>query len=279
MCNSRIVVLSLCLVGLGLASRVEAAHLGRMQANEILFLGNSITFCPQPTSEDWWGLSASDPDHDYAHLLVQKINQATGGILTIVPPDPPQGTPPDGGDGETRWEAGDPPPNYNGNIINVCDIFELSFDTWENVRIQNQLDLQPDIVVIQLGENTNWQGRTLEQFRTGLDTMLTGLKNSSNPHIFVTGYILGSNWPVDEIKRQLCAEDPDRRVFVDLSMIGQDPANIGAYGHPNDQGMSVIANVVYDAMLAHSAPEPCTMALVATGMLFLQTRTRRKRKS
>ena len=277
---TKIAVLPLCLLALGLFSRAEAVQMGHMAADDILFLGNSITFCPQPTSEDWWGLSASDPDHDYAHLLVQKINQNTGGDITLVVPDPPQGTPPDGGDGETRWEAGDPPPNYTGNIINICDIFELSFDTWDNIRIQNQLDGQPDIVVIQMGENTNWQGRTLEQFRTALDTMLTGLKNSSNPHIFVTSYILGSNWQADMIKQQLCEEDPTHRVYVDLSMVGLDPTNIGAYGHPNDKGMTVIANAIYDTMEAHSVvPEPCSLVLVTTGMLMLQACVRKKRKA
>jgi len=270
MMYTRIAVVSLCLLAFGLLSRAEAVQMGHMAADDILFLGNSITFCPQATSEEWWGLSASDPDHDYAHLLVQKINQNTGGVLTLVPPDPSQ----------TAWVPSDPTPNYSGNIINIADIFERSFDTWDNIRIQNQINTQPDIVVIQMGENTVWQGKTLEQFRTALDTILTGLKNSSNPHIFVTGYILGSNWQVDAIKQQLCEEDPDHLVYVDLSMVGLDPANIGAYSHPSDQGMAVIANAIYAAMEAHSVtPEPCSLVLVSAGMLMLQARTRRKRQA
>ena len=115
-----------CLLATGLLGRASGYQLGDMQANQILFLGNSITFCPQPPDQvEWWGLSASDPNHDYAHLLTQKINAATGGSLAIVPPNPSQGSREDpSSGGETRWYYGDPLPNYNGNIINICDLFE-----------------------------------------------------------------------------------------------------------------------------------------------------------
>ncbi len=280
-CNLQIILISTCLLVVALLSQAEAVQLGNMPANKILFLGNSITFCPQPNSEDWWGLTASDPEHDYAHLLTQKINAATGGSLSIVVPNPPQGTPPEGGTGETRWEPGDPLPNYTGNIINICDIFEQSFDTWENARIQNQLDGQPDIVVIQFGENMIWQNRTLEQFRTAFRTMLTGLKNSSNPHIFVTSHILGPYPAEDEVKRQLCAEDPTHRVFVDLGVLYQNPSvNFeSTYGHPSDQGMAVIADTIFSAMETHSVPEPGSVTLLTIGTLTGLAYALRKRKS
>jgi lysophospholipase L1-like esterase len=66
------------------------------------------------------------------------------------------------------------------------------------------------------------------------------------------GYILGANATVDAIKRDVCGEDPAHRVFVDLSTVGKDPSNIGAYGHPNDKGMALIADTLLEAILAHS---------------------------
>lgn len=87
-CNLRIVAACACLLATGMLDRTDGATLGKMQADKILFLGNSITFCPQPSSEDWWGLSATTPAKDYAHLLTQRINTTTGGSLTIVPPNP-----------------------------------------------------------------------------------------------------------------------------------------------------------------------------------------------
>jgi hypothetical protein len=261
-CNLQIVVVCACLSATGLLGRADGAQLGNVQADKILFLGNSITFCPQPPDQvEWWGLSASTPEKDYAHLITQRINAATSGSLTIVPPNPPQGEP-----GE-RWYYGDPLPNYSGNIINMCDIFELNYNTWNNARIQNQIDLKPDIVVLQIGENM--AGGTMEEFRGALGAMLTGLKNSSNPHIFVTSHILGANPTVDNIKRQLCAQDPTHRVFVDLTMVSQDTTNLGAYSHPNDKGMQLIADKMFDAMVTHSVPEPTSIVLSFTALVAM----------
>ena len=66
-------------------------------------------------------------------------------------------------------------------------------------------------------------------------------------------HILGGNPAVDEMKRNVCAEDPTHRVFIDLSSVGKDPANMGAYGHPGDKGMALIAETMFQAILAHSA--------------------------
>src|ERR1019366_3615393 len=90
-------------------------------------------------------------------------------------------------------------------------------------------------------------------FKLNLKKLVADLKESSNPHIFITGHILGANPTVDEMKRDVCAEDPTHRVFVDLSGVAKDPANMGAYGHPGDRGMVLIAETLFQAILAHSA--------------------------
>jgi hypothetical protein len=269
-CSFGIIAAFACLLASGRPAQADTVQLGNMAANRILFLGNSITFCPQPASADWWGLTASTPEKDYAHLLTQQINAATGGSLAIEPPSPHQG------DANNYWSPSYGLPNYNGNIVNMADIFERNFNTWNNARIQNQLDLKADIVVVQLGENL--ANGSNEQFRIALETMLTGLKNSSNPNIFVTGYILGSNPAVDEIKRQVCAEDSARRVFVDMSVIGQNPANIeNMYGHPSDAGMAAIADTLFGAMATHSVPEPSSIALACTALVAMLAYAWKKR--
>jgi len=232
-----VIVTCACLFACGQLARVDAAQLGNMKADKILFLGNSISTCPP----NWWGLSASTADKDYIHLLAQKINAATGGSLVLKQTSPA----PD------RWYHGNPLPNYNGNIINVADIFERNYNTWkDNARIQNQLDWKADIVVLQFGENM--ANGTIKEFEDALDIMLTGLKNSSNPHIFVTGFTLGKNLAVDAVKKKLCAKDPAKRVFVDLSGVGRNPANIGSHNHPSDAGMAEIADTLFKAMVTHS---------------------------
>jgi hypothetical protein len=261
-----------CVFACGLLAQASGAQLGNMQADKILFLGNSITFCPQVTPGDWWGLSASTPAKDYAHLLTQSINTATGGSLTIQPPNPQQG---DGVVGN-RWYYDDPLPNYSGNILNMADIFERNYNTWDNARIQNQLDLHANIVVLQIGENM--ANGTMAQFKSALEDVLTGLKNSSNPDIFVTSFILGSNPTVDAIKQQVCAEDPTHRVFVDLSAVMQDGSNVGASSHPNDKGMAVIAGTLFSAMVTHSIPEPSSIVLLFTALGAMLWYAWKKRK-
>ena len=230
-----------CLLTTGLLARANGPTLGTMKADGILFLGNSITVVGPP---NYWGASASTAAKDYAHLLTQRINDAAKGSLTITPPNPPFG----------RWYRGNPGPDWDGNLLNIADIFERNYDTWDSVRIQKQLALKPDIVVLQFGENIPMESFDAAKFKNALRTLLTDLKKSSNPEIFMPSYILGSNATIDTIKRELCAEDPAHRVFVDLSKVGPD-ATRGASAHPNDEGMAIIADTLYKAMVAHSVPK------------------------
>ena len=71
-----------------------------------------------------------------------------------------------------------PTSNYEGNILNIADIFERNYNTWDNARIQPQLDAQPDIVVLQFGENL--VNGDPGQLASALDSLLTELKNTSN---------------------------------------------------------------------------------------------------
>ena len=232
---------SLVLGGLACYGHAEDAHLGRMKAERCLFLGNSITICPQPNTKSMWGLSASTPAKDYAHLLVGMIKAKTGGSLTMTPM--PGDLP--------RWYYGNPPLALgDANVLNIADLFERNYATWENSRIQRQIDGKPDIVVLQFGENM--VPGDMEKFKVALKKLVADLKTSSNPHIFMPSYILGANAGVDEIKRKICAEDPSHRVFVDLSGVSKDASNMGAYGHPNDKGMGTIADTLFKAMLTHS---------------------------
>ena len=221
---------------------VQAAdvRLGNMQANRILFLGNSITSCPPK----YWGLSATTIEKDYAHLLCAAINAKTGGHLALIQEVAPK-TNPDG-----SVDLGD------SNVINIADVFERGYASYDAAKIVKQLAVKPDIVILQFGENIPPATFNAELFTKKLKQLVNDIKENSNPQIFVAGYILGSNAAIDEIKRSVCAEDPARRMFVDLSSVGKDPSNIGDYGHPNDKGMALIADSMFKAVLARSAEAP-----------------------
>ena len=228
------------------------ALLGTMKADRILFLGNSITLHGVHEPYGWMhlcGMAASVPEKDYVHLLVAGIDARTGGHLRISPTDPPKVGP----DGATATGC--------ANVLNIADILERQYATYTNVRLQRQLDASPDIVVLQFGENMAREAFDPEAFRSALRMLVAGLNNSSDPHIFVTSQLLGSGGVIDEIKRQVCAEDPSHRVYVDLSAFGQDPTNFAGsepyytgviVGHPGDKGMALIADALLKAMAAHA---------------------------
>lgn len=216
-------------------------RLGRMKAEKILFLGNSITAVPQRNMRVWWGLSASIPAKDYAHLLAAAIDAKTGGRLAMIPTTAPT-TNPDGSVDQCE-----------SNVINIADVFERGYASYDASKISKQLAWKADIVILQFGENIPPATFNADVFRQSLKKLVADLKESSNPHIFFAGYILGSNAAVDEMKRRLCEEDPTHRVFVDLSNVSKDPSHIGEYGHPNDQGMALIAETLFQAILTHSA--------------------------
>jgi hypothetical protein len=249
-CNLQFVLVSATLLATGVPARADNAQLGNMQADKILFLGNSITACPQ-TETSLWGLSASTPAKDYAHLLVGKINTATGANLTMLPTTMPL-TNPDG----SIAQGG-------SNVVNIADVFERGYASYGAWKIATQLNWRANIVVLQFGENMVGGNYNETVFTNSLRLLMNDLKQSGNPHIFVTSWIMGEPDGVDDIKRELCAEDPTHRVFVDLTSVCRDLTNVGAYSHPNDKGMATIADLMFQAMVAHATPEPAGLVLLS----------------
>jgi len=240
---SRIIAFATCVCvwSQSIAGAAEV-RLGNMKADKILFLGNSITAVPQRDLPTWWGLSASTVAKDYVHLLVGALDAKTGGHLTLLPTTAHVTHPINGTTGPC-----------DSNVINVADVFERSYDSYDASKITKQLAWKADIVILQFGENIPPATFNAESFKAGMKKLVADLKESSNPHIFVASHILGANPAVDEIKRSICAEDPTQRVFVDLSSVAKDPANMGAYAHPNDKGMALIADAIFQAITAHAA--------------------------
>jgi len=233
-------------IGASLAQ--ERAHpnmLGTMKADRILFLGNSITLHGPHAPYGWLhhcGMAASVPENDYVHALAAALEARTGGHLRLGPTASAGGTEP-------------------ANIVNLADIFERHYADYSNTRLQPQLDWKPDLVVLQCGENVVREGFQPGPFREGLRALLAGLEAAGNPQIFVTSQILGNGGALDGIKRELCAEDPAHRTYVDLSTFHEDPTNFASaepyytgiiVGHPGDKGMARIAAALLEAILARS---------------------------
>jgi lysophospholipase L1-like esterase len=243
-------VLATC--GMGRTDGEAGGQLAGMTIERILILGNSVTIHGVAEDIGWpnyCGMAASVPENDYVHRLAAKIAEATGAELRIDPTNPPSIT------------AENEPVPGDANVVNVADIFERRYDTYTSDRLERQLAWEPNVVVLQFGENVPRDTFSGDAFKTGLETLMAGLKEHGDPLILVASQILGGGGELDEIKQQVCAEDPARRIYVDMSDFGADPTNVASsepyftgiiVGHPGDKGMAFIADHLFAALAAYA---------------------------
>ncbi len=215
-----------------IGQETKGQKIGVLKADRILFLGNSLTLHGPKPEIKWtgnWGMAASAQDKDYVHLLTAAINARTKGKLLLEP------TPVTGNEGIE-------------NILNIANILERGYATYEASRIKKQLQWKADIVIVQCGENVPAKDFDPIAFDKAFRALLDDLKTASNPHIFVTGNILWGNPELDKIKRKACDEDSAHRIFVDITDYAKDIEANGPVGHPNDKGMKLIANTLFAAL-------------------------------
>ena len=218
-----------CLLPASVARPAEPADTGRgeIQARRILFLGNSITRHAPLASIGWtgdWGMAASAREKDYAHVLARTLGELTG----------------------------HPPEILTANIAE----FERNAATYDaSARLKDELAFHADLVIVAIGENVPPldSDEAKATFQASLVKLLTALKTSGQSALFVRS-CFWADAAKDAILRRACATAGG--VFVDISQLGQDPANSarsertiaheGVAGHPGDRGMQAIA----DALLA-----------------------------
>ncbi len=202
-----------------------------IQADRILFLGNSITLVPPAPEVYWdgnWGMAASSADKDYVHLLAGSLAALTG----------------------RQPET---------SINNIAD-FERNFESYDiESRLKEQLAFRPDVVVVAIGENVTPLNTAELQagFRKSFLHLLQAVKQSGRPVIYVRSCF----WPddvKDEIMRQCCAEAGG--LYVYIGHLGREESNMarsersyqhdGVAAHPGDKGMQAIADLLWKAMTA-----------------------------
>jgi lysophospholipase L1-like esterase len=200
--------------------------LGQLRVGKILFLGNSITLHGPKADIGWtgnWGMAASTREKDFVHRLLARIRQAAGGDPEV-------------------------------QIRNLAD-FErrlLDFDLAQGLK--DELEFQPDLVIVALGENATSPQTEAERdtFARAFDSLLQTLASRGQPTILVRN----SFWP-DAAKDKLIEQATQRSkaVFVDLEKLGADPAHAakserpiehaGVAAHPGDKGMEAIADTIW----------------------------------
>ena len=223
------------------AKTAERLRVGNQAVDRVLFLGNSITLHGPLASIGWmgnWGMAASAPEKDYVHLLTERIAKAAGGRPRI-------------------------------KVRNIAD-FERTLSEYPIAKnLKEELEFQPDLVILAIGENAAAPRTEAERtrFLAAVSSLLAELQRRGRPTILVRSQF----WP-DDVKdpllkqaveqaaaqsRERAGEAPPVR-YVDIRPIGQDPSHAaraerqiehaGVAGHPGDKGMAAIAAALWKSI-------------------------------
>jgi lysophospholipase L1-like esterase len=240
-------------------SQAAEIRVGNMDADRILFLGNSITYHWPNADLGWsgsWGMASTSAEKDYAHRVVAAIGQIRGGALPAM------------------------------KAVNVYDYgrYEANYAGFDApTQMAALLAWKPDIVVVELGENMSVAAGQEAAFYQSFANLLTTFKYNNHADIFVRNL-----WYPDAAKDALMkrATEDVGAVWVDLGDLESKFLNraesqgvyTGAVGsHPSDQGMQAIADGLVGAMKAHGVPEPGTLtALSGAGLLFAAAAAKRR---
>lgn len=189
----------------------------------MLVIGNSImSHAPSPDL-GWFnnnGMAASAPEKDFVHLL-------TGRLRAVYP------------DMTVTLQSG-------GNFERQFGTTGYSTDEFS----QSLQQVQPDLIVVRLGENIDDSQVLKRGFEFQLRQLLNGLATYGQPVRVVCTTGLWQQSLADAVIRKVTIEQG--HALVDLScMVGQSQyfatqyANPGVAAHPNDAGMQRIADMIW----------------------------------
>ncbi len=186
------------------------------RVKKILVIGNSISRHGPNGNLGWngnYGMAASSQEKDYVHQVYAKICQVQ-----------PQFKP------ELR-------------ITRPADESKM-------IGGEAYLDYEPDLVIVQLGDNFRGKAN-VEELQKPYEKILAALKEKSNPAIFCLS--TWGNPQFDPLIRE--AAKNQGAVYVDISSLSGNSANRaaaekrftngGVNWHPGDQGMQAIAEILW----------------------------------
>jgi hypothetical protein len=211
----------------------------RRLISKALFVGNSITLHPPNASIGWpgsWGMAATSGDKDYVHLTVNTIARTQGS--TSVP------------------------------IIANRPAFEREFMHLDIPVYFSFMDtLDPDLVVFQLGDNTNLDSALHYDFQAAYLLMINTTKTKCpNADIIALTTFWGKPLIDSMITEASLAAGAKCRY---IGWIGADTLNRAGWErtvsdpgvaiHPGDRGMEKISRVVIEAATTGVIEEESTL--------------------
>lgn len=184
----------------------------------ILFAGNSITkHSPRPAM-GWnndCGMAASDIDHDYVHLLLEKIRKHDKNVAWAIA------------------QVG----GYEANLFNGAKPSDHHSEA---------ADFDADIIIMFYGANTPKEYDTMDTpprtFGSAYEEMRCFLDKSGKAKFFhVQGFYVRPK--LDEEKKAVCEKHND--TWISLGDIGTREDTHGKYNHPSNLGMQIIADSIW----------------------------------
>jgi len=198
--------------------------------SNVLVLGNSIT--KHPVTSYWWGewgMAASTKQNDFVHKL-EKMLQTANRDCTV--------------EGYQIWD------------------WERNHTTYDKSNLDTFFLNRPDLVIIRLGENVG----SLTSFDVSLQNLVNYIKGKvPDARIIITG-VFWTSPPKDSIFSAVARAN--NLTYVELSSlnIAANKAFMGATvydaqgnthfidnqlvaDHPNDIGMTAIANAIFKAIM------------------------------
>ena len=223
--RSLLILLIAFFCGLGGCRGEPPRPLPRASLERVLFLGNSTTRHPQSPQIGWsgdWGMAASAPDKDFAHLVVQGLARQSGRALKMM-------------------------------ATNIAD-FERGLGAYDiDERLKAELAFQPTLVIVAIGENarplTSDAAKTA--FEAGFRKLLLAVAKNRRTSLIVRSCFLTHNKAKDQIMNRVCREF--NGTWVDIHGLAREESNLArsegtlrdeAGCHPGDRGMRAIADAI-----------------------------------
>ncbi len=222
-------ILTVLLATIALQANAADGLKAKIEADRVLFLGNSITWHPVAEKIGWtteWGMAASAKEKDYVHLVASGLAELTGKKSEI-------------------------------QAVNIAD-FERGLSTYDiDVKLKKSFDFQPTLVVVAIGENVaalkTDDAKT--QFQKSFAKLLATIQSHGKPTLVVRS-CFWADAAKDGIMREACVVAGG--IFVDIGELGKEKTNFasserkfsnhGVGGHPGDKGMKAIADAILKAV-------------------------------
>ncbi|MBC8986056.1 SGNH/GDSL hydrolase family protein [Pedobacter sp. N36a] len=218
-----IVLKVLCALVLSAGTKVYGNGLSDSIPLKVLILGNSITWHGAKPTVGWsgnWGMAASAVSKDFLHLLKSRIYGLS--------------------------------PQTEFQFANIADSFERKFWKYNAADFKKFSDWQPDLIVLEIGENIN--DTLAVKYELGKHLAHFSAELSEGKPVKIC--LVGSFWPnqyIDQIMRSTALQN--NWMYVDLQGLYKDRnentaiqqyQNQGVGMHPSDAGMEHIANRIWN---------------------------------